>query len=139
MKRYFAAGTALLLILLLAACVGDSSRASVTIGESSKFSKSDINHAVDCVEERFKDFDGCELLKIWYDEEQSDEAVEAYMTNGRGSVNGVEENDVIVLYSNFFVDSSGSDGSLNPDMTYKDWQWILIRDDNSWKVDDFGY
>ncbi|AGF55703.1 hypothetical protein Cspa_c19350 [Clostridium saccharoperbutylacetonicum N1-4(HMT)] len=63
------------------------------------------------------------------------------MKNGRGSVNGVKTENVIVLLSNFDVDSSGGDGSLNPNSTYDNYNWILIRDSktDSWKVDDRGY
>ncbi len=37
--------------------------------------------------------------------------------------------EVIVLLSSFDVDSSGGDGSLNPNSTYSDWKWILVRTD----------
>lgn len=35
--------------------------------------------------------------------------------------------EVIVLLSPFYVDSSGGDCSLNPNSTYDDWGWILVR------------
>ncbi|NRT63569.1 hypothetical protein B0P06_000187 [Clostridium saccharoperbutylacetonicum] len=56
-------------------------------------------------------------------------------------MNGVKTENVIVLLSNFDVDSSGGDGSLNPNSTYDNYNWILIRDSktDSWKVDDRGY
>jgi hypothetical protein len=46
-----------------------------------------------------------------------------------------------VLLSDFNVDSSGGDGSLNPNSTYGGWNWILIRDSKTgnWRVDDWGY
>jgi hypothetical protein len=45
------------------------------------------------------------------------------------------------LFSDFYVDSSGGDGSFNPDYTYTDWNWILIRnsENDKWKVYDWGY
>ena len=35
--------------------------------------------------------------------------------------------EAIVLTSTFDVDGSGGDGSLNPNSTYKDWIWLLVR------------
>ena len=48
--------------------------------------------------------------------------------------------EVIVLISSFDVDSSGGDGSLNPNSTYTRWSWILVRNKNGkWKHVDHGY
>lgn len=46
----------------------------------------------------------------------------------------------MVLLSSFDVDSSGGDGSLNPNSTYDNWMWILVRTkDGQWKHVDHGY
>ena len=48
--------------------------------------------------------------------------------------------EVIVLLSSFDVDSSGGDGSLNPNSTYDNWSWILVRTSGGkWKHVDHGY
>ncbi len=40
----------------------------------------------------------------------------------------------------FDVDSSGGNGSLNPNSTYSDWKWILVRTDGGkWQHVDHGY
>ena len=108
---------------------------------STKFSNNEINDAMDCVKKKFKDFKGCELTDLWYDEEKSDAFIEGYLESGEGSINGVDAENVIVLLSNFNVDSTGGDGSLNPNSTYSNWNWILIRDrkTGNWLVDDWGY
>ena len=42
--------------------------------------------------------------------------------------------------SSFDVDSSGGDGSLNPNSTYNDWKWILVRTNGGqWQHVDHGY
>ncbi|MBC2801520.1 DUF4829 domain-containing protein [Campylobacter jejuni] len=78
---------------------------------------------------------------MWYDEEKSNYLIDSYLENGRGLTNGVKEENVIILLSNFDVDGSGDNPVLNPNTTYSDYQWILIRDskNNVWKIDDFGY
>lgn len=114
---------------------------NIKIGNSEKFSSAEIQDAIDAVLNKFKDFHGCSLTDLYYDESKSNSEIKSYMAHGHGSKNGVEENNVIILLSNFTVDSSGGDGSLNPDSTYTNWMWILIRDSQAggWKVDDWGY
>lgn len=116
--------------------------ANFTIVPSDKFSEAEIRDAMYCVMDKFEDaFKGCELTKLWYDEEKSNSQIESYMSGGHGSFNGVSKDNVIVLLSEFDVDSSGGDGSLNPNSTYNNWMWILIRDSSKgeWQVDDWGY
>jgi len=106
------------------------------------FSEAEIKSAEDTVRAMFRDaFKGCELRKLWYEEMKSDAAAEFYQTNGRGSVNGAKKENVIVLFSDFYVDASGGDGILNLDSIYYDWQWFLIKDDanSEWELSDWGY
>lgn len=143
MKKIIISICLILLVFSLVSCkqAGKTDNVVVSIGESHKFSEIEIKNAVNCVKEKFKDFEGCNLTKLWYDEEKSNKFIEGYMSNGRGSDNGVKAENVIVLLSDFDVDSSGGDGSLNPNSTYSDWNWILIRDSKTenWRVDDWGY
>jgi len=120
---------------------GKTNNVAVNIEKSDKFSENEINNAVNCVKKKFKDFRGCNLTKLWYDEKKSNNFIEGYLSNGKGSVNGVKVENVIVLLSNFNVNSSGGIGGFNPNSTYSNWNWILIRDSKTgnWKVDDWGY
>lgn len=101
--------------------------------ESEIFSQEDIQQAMNKVMEYFnKEFDGCELTSLWYDEEfsgkRADEWAEQY-----------EAEEAIVLLSNFDVGASGGDGSLNPNSTYSNWNWILVRSDGDWELKTWGY
>lgn len=110
------------------------------IVHSTKFSEKEIAKAIDTVKNNF-DFKGCTLTKVWYDEEKSNYFTMGYLGTGKGSVNGVKAENVIVLLSNFDVDSLGGDGSFEPNSTYNEWQWVLIRDSKTsdWKIDTWGY
>ena len=112
----------------------------IDIGQSTKFTEEEITKAIDTVKNNFN-FKGCTLTKLWYDEEKSNYFSKAYLGTGKGSVNDVEAENVIVLLSNFDVDSSGGDGSFEPNSTYGGWQWVLIRDSkaNDWEIDTWGY
>ena len=127
--------------ILLVSQFGKSSNAQVSIKQSTKFSEEEINEAVAKVKKKFRVFQGCELTEIWYTEAESNRIAEDYLKYGKGSEKNIAPDNVIGLLSNFKVNSSGGDGSLEPNSTYTDWQWVLIRDGKSkkWRVDDWGY
>ncbi|MDB8804404.1 DUF4829 domain-containing protein [Romboutsia sp. 1001216sp1] len=112
----------------------------IEVSESTKFSKEEIDNAIKCVKDNFS-FEGSTLTKIWYDEEKSNHWVDAYLEYGRGLENGAKGENVIVLLSDFDVDGSGDNPVLEPNTTYTDYQWVLIRDNKAgnWKIDDAGY
>lgn len=142
MKRVILLIIMLVLAISLVACKEDIQKDDVITdaGKSTKFNEKEINEAIGTVKNEF-DFEGCTLKKVWYEQENSDYATSGYLGSGRGSINGVKPENVIVLFTEFDVDSSGGDGSFEPDSTYDDWQFILIRDDvkDDWKIDDWGY
>ena len=142
MKKIFTYLSMILMIFSLVGCNQNnkSTNIKLDIGESSKFSKEEIDNAVDCLKRSF-DFEACTLTKIYYNEEISNTAVEDYLQFGNGSVNKVKAENVIVLLSDFDVDNSGDNPVLNPGETYTNYNWILIRDDKNsdWKVDDCGF
>ena len=133
-------GCALLLIcmlFLLSACAGTARFAAVRIGESEKFTQDEIEEAVRVV--RQSAFRSTFVTKIIYDEARSDKVIRSYLKTGKGSMNGVAEENVIVLFTDFVT--GGDTGALNPHDVYTDYNWILIRDggDGAWKLDDCGY
>ena len=142
MKKIVIYLSMILMIFSLVGCNQNnkSTDIKVDIGESTKFSKEEIDNAVDCLKRSF-DFEACTLTKIYYNEEISNTAVEDYLQFGNGSVNKVKAENVIVLLSDFDVDNSGDNPVLNPGETYTNYNWILIRDDKNsdWKVDDCGF
>lgn len=142
MKKIVIYLSMILMIFLLVGCNQNNKPTDIKldIGESTKFSKEEIDNAVDCLKRSF-DFEACTLTKIYYNEEISNTAVEDYLQFGNGSVNKVKAENVIVLLSDFDVDNSGDNHVLNPGETYTNYNWILIRDDKNsdWKVDDCGF
>ena len=142
MKKIVIYLSMILMIFLLVGCNQNNKPTDIKldIGESTKFSKEEIDNAVDCLKRSF-DFEACTLTKIYYNEEISNTAVEDYLQFGNGSVNKVKDENVIVLLSDFDVDNSGDNPVLNPGETYTNYNWILIRDDKNsdWKVDDWGF
>ncbi len=102
---------------------------------SELYSDDDIETACQTVKEYFSStFSGCTLTKLYY-------PGDTYTDNYNKWVpEQYDADEAIVLLSSFDVDSSGGDGSLNPNSTYDNWSWILIRNkDGDWEHVDHGY
>ena len=100
---------------------------------SRSFSDSDIEDAKKAVKKHFKKrFPDCEIKKLWYDEELYKKHV-SYFTERYGK-------EVIILYSDFYVEKKCKLNSLEKDHTYRNFMWVLSRKEGSgWKVRDSGY
>lgn len=132
----------LILILAIAAILffftkssgGNVSKVSRKITASQLYSEQEINAAMDAAVNCFQTtFKGCTLTELWYDEQ-----VCAAAADGWARQYNAEE--AIVLLSTFDVDASGGDGSFNPNDTYSDWQWILVRSKGGpWELKTWGY
>ena len=124
-----------LFALLLTGCRGgDVSQVQMVTGQSEIFTQQEIEDAMEAAMNYFrKEFDGCTMSKIEYNEEKSAGTAAEWARQY-----GAEEG--IVLYSSFDVDASGGDGSLNPNSTYTKWQWVLTRDTGGeWVLRTWGY
>ena len=113
---------------------GDISNVNRIISYSCYYDKELINNAFDIVMEEFaNEFEGCTLVELRYDEQAVITEIGNYIyENNR---------ELIVLFSTFNTDAKGGDGSLNPDDTYTNWKWYLVRteDMQSWEIIDWGY
>lgn len=123
--------------LVLTANKGNVSKVNRVVGYSALYDNNLINEACRVVEQKFADeFEGCTLTELRYDEEVenrfADEIVR-YATD--------EEKELIILLSTFSTDEKGGDGSFNPNDTYTNWQWHLVRnaDKDSWEIISWGY
>ena len=124
MKKILCLVMCVFLVIGLSACGGDSG------GDISKVK----THDVDSIEKEFDaNWNGCTLTEIYY-------AGDDYCTDFQEFADRNNADEVIVLLSSFDVDSSGGDGSLNPNSTYNNWNWILVRTKGGkWQHIDHGY
>lgn len=125
----------LIFLSLLTGCAkGDVSKAEFLLGQSARYAEAEIRDAMDVAAGHFKkEFEGCTLLTMEYDEVKTQSAASAW-----AETYGAEEG--IVLLSSFEVDEKGGDGSFNPGDTYHNWQWVLVRTDGgSWELKTWGY
>lgn len=121
-------------LLVLCACGGNVSNVYVEPYQSNIYSNQEIDDAINEIKQYFQvEFSGCTLTTITY---AGDAEAQEWVDWARQ--NNADE--VIVLTSSFDVDASGGDGSLNPNSTYNNWLWILVRDNGGkWRHADHGY
>ena len=98
------------------------------------YTDADIQDAKDAVTTYFEaEFKGCTLTQLCYPGDASADLFTEWAEE-------CEADEAIVLYSSFDTDASGGDSSLEPNTTYDDFQWILVRDNGgTWEVKTYGY
>ena len=75
-----------------------------------------------------KDFPGCTMTALRYTALSGKDSNTEWATQYNAE-------EAMVLYSDFTVDESGRSESLNPNGTYTDWQWVLVRyAGEKWKI-----
>lgn len=135
MKRVVSLLLLCLSLFALTACGGgDVDEVGVLEVESELYTSAEIADGINVTLEYFKkNFDGCKLRELQYigDEENND-----YLDFAARN----DADEVLVFTSTFDVDERGGDGSLNPNDTYKNWKWILVRHNGGdWEHVDHGY
>lgn len=134
MKKIVYTVLCILLGFSLSACGGNVSEVKTHNVDSEIYSEDDINSAIDTIKKEFKrDWKGCTLTEIYYAGDDSS-------IDHQDWADRYNADEAIVLLSSFDVASSGGDGSLNPNSTYDDWNWILVRTSGGqWQHVDHGY
>ena len=134
MKKIISIVLALVCVLGLVACGGNVKNVKITDYSSEIYTNAEIESAIAVAIDYFKkNFEGCTLTEITYLGDDKNEDWKEFA--GRNNAT-----DVIVLVSSFDVGASGGDGSLNPNSTYTNWKWVLVRTNGGkWEHVDHGY
>jgi len=134
MKKLLCVALCVLLMVSLCACGGKISNLKTPNVDSEMYSQKDITAAINVIKREFTiNWSGCTLTEIYY---AGDEKTKEH----QDWADRHDADEVIVLLSSFDVDASGGDGSLNPNSTYDNWMWILVRTNGGqWKHVDHGY
>ena len=116
---------------------GNTSNVNRVIGYSALYGENSINNAFDVIEKTFaQEFEGCTLTELRYDDDVENrfaEEIEKYHKENN--------QELIVVLATFDTDEKGGDGGFNPNDTYTNWQWYLVKtaDKTSWEVISWGY
>lgn len=136
MKKIICTIAMIVMVLTLSACGGGNiDHVEILEWEPSEiYTDSDIESAMQTAMDYFsKEFDGCTLLTIEYDEE-------AFVNQFAEWAEWNNADEAIIILSSFYVDSTGIDNGFTPNMTYAGWNWILVRNEGeNWRHVDHGY
>lgn len=134
MKKLIALVLALIYVIGLVACGGNVKNVKITDYSSGIYSDAEIENTIDVAINYFKkNFEDCTLTEITY---LGDDKLDNWQEFAERN----NADDVMVLVSSFNVGASGGDGSLNPNSTYTNWKWILVRTNGGkWEHVDHGY
>lgn len=122
------------MIFSLCSCGGNVKNVKELDAESEIYTADEIKSAIEVIEQEFDiGWSGCTLTEIYYAGDQTSKDYQDWADRN-------DADETIVLLSSFDVDESGGDGSLNPNSTYDNWMWILVRTNGGeWKHVDHGY
>ncbi len=134
MKRICSLLLSFLIISGLCSCGGNADNIKMKDVASDIYSDGDIDAAIQTIIKEFdKEWKGCELTEIYYGGDEISAEHQDWADRN-------DADEVIVLLSSFDVGASGGDSSFNPNSTYDDFMWILVRDaEGKWKHVDHGY
>ena len=124
-------------VLVLTENRGNVSNVNRVVGYSALYGENSVNEAFDVIEKKFaKDFEGCTLTELRYDEDVENrfaEEIEKYHKENN--------QELIVVLLTFDTDEKGGDGGVNPNATYTNWQWHLVKtkDKKNWEIISWGY
>ncbi len=141
MKKLLCAVLSLFLLVTLCSCnvsfkPGNVENAEIDYGISEKYSKDDIDSAIQVVFDEFRTWFGFELYSINYaGDEYCDEDELEYCNSLR---EGAEFVDCIIFYSSFRT--APNDEGFEDNEVYSGWSWYLARETNgSWQLLTWGY
>ena len=128
MKKFLVLIIAVIVVFSFSGC-GITFIARKVSDKSERFSKEEIEEAMDIVFEEFSGFEGAILFKLEYDEEFSDKQM-------RFNTKQYDADEAIVLRSKFLSTVKAEGKRLD----IVKWDWILVRNEGeNWEFKSCGY
>lgn len=134
MKRILCLVLTALAVLSLTGCGKISSTMEITCDTSEIYSTSDIHDAMDVVQSYFRrHFKDCTMTALGYAGDEKKNAMEGWAAQYNAQ-------QAIILVSTYESGPSGGDGALNPNDVYRNYQWILVKNEKGrWEHKTHGY
>lgn len=142
MKKLICAILSILMLFSMYACnlspePGNIENAKIDYAVSEKYSKEDMDSAIQPVFDEFRTWNGFELYDIKYAGDSECDKDELDYCNSLSSGKNFVE--CIVFYSSFHT-AKNCDNGFNSDEDYIDWSWHLAREaDGEWELLTWGY
>lgn len=141
MKKYGLFAICMVLIILFAGC-GNQAAPAVTIdyGNSSIYTKEDMDDAIAIIKATFDRWDGCELHSISYssDDVCTSEKNIAWMNQLEEANDNEQVFTQCIMFDSSFHSPKKGVSALNLDEEYQWGWWLARREGGAWKLMTFG-
>ena len=138
MKKSFAFFAAVVVALGLAACGENIKEVTIDYGKSDIYAKSDMDAAIERIENEFATWEECELHSIRYTSDECNSEKNIAWMNDLGKED-TEFTQCILFVSDFHSPKTNA-GAWTPDEEYTNWQWWLARTETGeWRLMTWGY
>lgn len=141
MKKYGLFAICMVLIILFAGC-GNQAAPAVTIdyGNSSVYTKEDMDAAIATIQATFDTWEGCELHSLLYSSDgicTSEENI-AWMNDLEKANDNEQVFTQCIMFDSSFHSPKKRAGAWNPDEEYEWTWWLARREGGEWKLMTFG-
>lgn len=141
MKKYGLFAICMVLIILFAGC-GNQAALAVTIdyGNSSVYTKEDMDAAIATIQATFDTWEGCELHSLSYSSDgicTSEENI-AWMNDLEKANDNEQVFTQCIMFDSSFHSPKKRAGAWNPDEEYEWTWWLARREGGEWKLMTFG-
>ena len=134
-KRF---GIVFLILLLLQGCSngGDVSKVQIDYGQSSIYSREDMDSAIQKIKEEFKTWKGAKLLSVSYTDDKRAEEELSYCNELKDDADFSE----CIVFESVLHSPKKDSVAWNPDQDYTGWQCYLARSGKEdWELLTWGY
>lgn len=142
MKKVLCIIISLFMFMSLCSCnvnsqPGDISNTKIDYGTSEKYSKEDIDSAIQVVFDEFRTWNGFEMYTIHYTgDENCDEDELEYCKSLNEEAGFVD----CIVFKSSFRTAKNCDNGFNSDEIYSSFEWHLAREaDGEWQLLTWGY
>lgn len=120
---------------------GDVSDVQIDYGDSEMYTTEDMDAAIYMIKEKFRDFRGCTLHRVYYVSDAECNDANVQWLNELEEANDAKAHFTqCILFESDFHTGKRNDDGFTEDTDYTHWHWWLGRSDGGdWKLMTWGY
>ncbi len=137
MQKYIAISMVFIMVFVFTACTNKTVTVDVDYGDSSLYTKEDMDAAIEIIQEEFAQMEGAELHSLSYSSDECNSQKNIDWMNDL--TDGAVQYTQCIEFASKFQSPAEGGGSWIPDSEYN-WHWWLARTDGGdWDLLTFGY
>lgn len=106
--------------------------------KDARFDDEEIKEAMELINNSF-DFEGCELIKISYNEDKTKDILDDYYNGFINSIEKVSLRNIAIFTTDFLVYPDSLNEVFEPGTVQTDYTWVLLKNGPDWEISLSGY